>query len=314
MSGRALVTGASGFVGALLCAHLDRQGWEVVGSGDRTGDAWTPCDVTKRDQVEALMEQARGCTHIFHLAAMTFVPEANTHPGKALEVNLLGTVYLAEAMRSVLPSARLLYIGSADAYGPPQSLPVDEDHPLSPQNPYAISKAAADQYCAFLSKSSSLDVVRMRPFNHSGPGQGDQFVLSSFARQIAEIELGLVDPVLQVGDLSAARDFSHVRDVLHAYELAALQGHPGEAYNVCSGNAQTIADALKQLLGMSQASVEVRQDPARMRPVDVPRVEGSFQKLAQHTGWRPEISFETLLSELLEDWRARLKDAPKVQP
>lgn len=304
MKNRALITGASGFVGTLFCQYLEQREWEVVRGGDLHGENTIHCDMSDAAQVRAMLETAGPLSHVFHLAAMTFVPDANASPAKAMQVNLIGTIHLVEAMRACVPGARLVFIGSAEAYGPPQFLPMEETHPLAPQNPYAISKAAADQYCGFLAKSRQLDVVRMRPFNHSGPGQGDQFVLSSFARQVAEIEAGHSEPVIRVGDLTAARDFSHVQDVLRAYELAALKGRSGEAYNVCSGQARPIQAALDRLLAISSVRVDIVQDPARMRPVDVPRVEGSYQKLEADTGWRPQISFETLLQDLLISWRA----------
>ncbi|MBI2431371.1 MAG: GDP-mannose 4,6-dehydratase [Candidatus Hydrogenedentes bacterium] len=303
------MTGASGFVGRILCAYLKERGWDVVGSGDLHQDGLIHCDVTDPGQVRALIATAGKCTHVFHLAALTFVPQANERPGDAINANLMGTIHLTEALRTHGAQARLIYIGSADAYGPPQSLPIDENHPLNPQNPYAISKAAADHYCAFLSKSSGLEIIRMRPFNHSGPGQSDHFVLSSFARQIAAIECGQAPPVLRVGNLEAARDFLHVQDVVRAYELAALKGHPGEAYNVCSGKAHRIQDVLDAMLEMATVKIEVEPDPARLRPVDVPRVEGAYLKLESHTGWLPNITFDTLLRDLLIDWRARLAGA-----
>jgi len=310
MSGRALVTGAAGFVGQLLCEHLRESGWDVVRSSDGAHDGMLACDIRERAQVDALLEQAGHCTHVFHLAALAFVPLANRKPDTVMAVNLQGTIHLAQALSDHAWDTRLLYIGSADAYGPPRSLPMDESHPLDPQNPYAISKAAADQYCRFQSKTSKLEIVRLRPFNHSGAGQDAQFVLPSFARQIAEIEAGQAEPVLRVGNLEAARDFSHVRDIVRGYALAALKGRPGEAYNLCSGRAHTIQSALDALLAMTGAEIRVEPDPARMRPVDVPRVEGSYRKFESHTAWMPEISFETLLRDLLLSWRARVSAKP----
>jgi GDP-4-dehydro-6-deoxy-D-mannose reductase len=220
-----------------------------------------------------------------------------------MEVNIKGTINLVTAVQDHNPKARFISVGSAEVYGPPMYLPIDEKHPLNPVNPYAISKAAADHYCAYISKATGMDIIRMRPFNHSGPGQADQFVLSSFARQIAEIEAGHAEPVLRVGNLDAARDFMHVNDVIRAYELAALHGKGGEAYNVCSGNAQNIKDALDILLGLSNRKISVEVDPERMRPIDVPMVAGSYAKLKADTGWEPSIPFEEVLSDLLDSWR-----------
>lgn len=310
MNKRALVTGAGGFVGTRLTCYLEAQGWDVVRSGHPAVTGMIPCDFQDAEAVCALIANAGPLTHVFHLAAIAFVPDAERDPVRAMDVNLNGTIRLCSALRDVATPPRLLFIGSSEIYGPPQALPMTEDHPISPANTYAISKAAADHYCAHLSKIRALDIVRMRPFNHAGPGQTDSYVLSSFARQVAEIEAGLRAPVLETGNLEAARDFLHVDDVLRAYEAAALHAPPGEAFNICSGQAQRIQSALDQLLAMSSAKIEVRHDPARMRPSDVPEVCGSSAKLTTMTGWRPEISFDTLLRELLDYWRSEIATRP----
>lgn len=305
MTRRALITGASGFVGPVLRAHLEASGWETVCCGQAGEGGLIGCDITDRAQIDALLDHAGNITHVFHLAAMTFVPAAHRDPTGAMTVNLLGTVQLTNALRDRGSTARFLNIGSAEAYGPPHSLPVTEDHPLNPGNPYAISKAAADHYCAYLSKTNALDIVRVRPFNHSGPGQTDQFVLSSFARQIAEIEAGHRPAEMHVGNLQPARDFLHVNDVVRAYEALALKGHTGTAYNVCSGSARRIEEVLNILMDLSTVRPVVLPDPGRMRPVDVPTMYGSYARLAQDTGWKPAYTLEALLAALLDHWRAQ---------
>jgi GDP-4-dehydro-6-deoxy-D-mannose reductase len=308
MSRRALVTGAGGFVGTRLTRHLESQGWEVVRSGHPAVDGMLPCDFQDDNAVRALIANSGPLTHVFHLAAMAFVPDAERDPVRAMDVNLNGTIRLCSALRDLAAPPRLIFIGSSEIYGPPQALPMTEDHAVNPATAYAISKAAADHYCAYLSRIRALDIVRMRPFNHAGPGQADSYVLSSFARQVAEIEAGFRPPVLETGNLEAARDFLHVDDVLRAYEAAALQAPGREAFNVCSGQAQRIQSALDQFLAMSSATIEVRHDPARMRPSDVPEVCGSSAKLTATTGWRPEIAFDTLLRDLLDYWRSSIAD------
>jgi len=308
MSRRALITGAAGFVGPILRTVLKERGWLCVGV-DASDGADHRVDITDAEQVDRLFASAGDLTHVFHLAAITFVPQSRQDPTGTIRVNVEGTIRLAHATAQHHPGARFVFIGTSEIYGAPQQLPVDEEHPVAPNNPYAISKLAADQYCAYLGRTTGLDVVRMRPFNHSGPGQSDRFVLSSFARQIAEIEAGVTPPVLKTGNLEAARDFSHVRDVVRAYALAAEQGEPGAVYNVCSGNAYTIQDALDALLAMSDANIEVRQDPDRMRPSDVPEVRGSYAKLEAATGWTPAVAFDELLHDLLTYWRARVWEA-----
>jgi GDP-4-dehydro-6-deoxy-D-mannose reductase len=305
MSLRALVTGANGFVGQALTAHLRRNGWTVCGAvhGVPADCDQLPCDVRDPEQVDRLFRWAGDVTHVFHLAAVAFVPEANRDPARTFEINLNGTVRVVEALLDRAPRARLVFIGSSGVYGPPQSLPVTEDHSLNPQNVYDISKAAADQYVAYAQKARSLDAVRMRAFNHSGPGQDPEFVLPNFARQIARIEAGLDEPVLRVGNLDARRDFSHVDDVVRAYELAALHGRSGAAYNVCSGKACAVREALERLLALSRASIEVEVDPARLRPIDVPEVVGSHERLTADTGWTPKVPFDRLMEDLLQYWR-----------
>jgi GDP-4-dehydro-6-deoxy-D-mannose reductase len=314
MMRRALITGAAGFVGKVLSGYLKQSAWEVVGTDCAASEDIIACDVGDRDSVEAMLDAVGEVTHVFHLAAMTFVPEAMRHPSTVMTVNLLGTINLMTALHARLPGARVVFVGSAECYGRPLSLPMDEGHSLQPENPYAISKAAADQYCAFLSRSTDMDIVRMRPFNHSGPGQSDHFVLSSFARQIAEIEAGRTSPQIHVGNLNAARDFMHVNDVVRAYGLVAEQGSAGEAYNICSGKSCTIQEALATLLGFSDRDIEVVTDPERMRPVDVPEVVGSHDKLSADTGWVPEIGFETLLKDLLGYWREQFTDGADARP
>ncbi len=306
MERRAFITGADGFVGRLLRGRLEGAGWDVVGCDMQPApdDArLRACDVSDRDQVFSTVEWAGAITHVFHLAAITFIPETIRNPYQTFEVNLQGTVHLTDALRECAPEARLLNIGSAAMYGAPRFLPMTEDHPLDPANTYAISKTAADQYCGFLSKSGALDIIRVRPFNHTGPGQPDLFVLSSFAHQVAQAEVGRIEPVMRVGNLDTGRDFLHVADVIRAYELIAMKGHTGEVYNISSGKAVSIRKALDTLLDMAMAPIRVEQDPERMRAVDVPEAYGSYEKLAAHTGWNPEIPFEQLLEELLDYWR-----------
>ena len=307
MNRTALITGAGGFVGHILRQYLSDRGWTVRCCDARApadDPDWFTCDVSDARSVDALLEWAGGeVTHVFHLAAITFVPESGRDPHRAFDVNLQGTVLLTDAVRRHAPSARFVFIGSAEVYGPPRTLPMDEQHPINPTNPYAISKAAADLYCGYLHAAGLLDVVRVRPFNHSGPGQSDAFVLSSFAHQIARIEAGKEPPVLRVGNLEARRDFSHVSDVVRAYEALALEGQSGEVYNVCSGCAVSIRDALEGLLNVAGASIRVEHDPARMRPVDIPEMWGTHAKLSARTGWTPRISFDALLCDLIGYWR-----------
>jgi len=304
MSRRALITGAAGFVGQRLAARLREADWEVL-CADYSSGGDLVCDITRPEEVRRMLEDAGRLDQVFHLAAQTFVPSAIHDPTRTFSVNLNGTVHLLHALRDLGSKAKALVVSSGEIYGPPQHLPVDESHPVNPQNPYAISKCAADQFAQYFANASDAPVSVVRPFNHSGPGQAEHFVLSTFARQVAEIEAGQAEPVVHVGNLDAERDFSHVDDVIDAYVLLADHANPGESYNVCSEAPRRVGDALEYLISRAELDIKIEQDPERMRPVDVPVVAGSAQRLKAATGWRPQRTFEQLLDELLDHWRAR---------
>lgn len=308
MRKRALVTGADGFVGGVLCRHLAQAGWEVRSAVLR--EALSPevefqCDITDNGRVDALIAWAGPVDVVFHLAALTFVPDSIQHPRQAMRVNVEGTMNLLDACRARLPESRFLYVSTSEVYGPPVELPIREEHPLNPRNPYAIAKAAADSYCGYYHERTGYAVVRMRPFNHSGPGQSDQFVLSSFARQIARVEAGISEPIVRVGNLDARRDFLHVDDVVRAYERAALEGIPGEVYNIASGQAVSIREALQMLLEKAATTITVEPVPDRLRPIEVPEIYGSAEKLNGVSGWEPRKTLESLVADILDYWRAR---------
>ena len=307
----ALVTGSEGFVGRILCARLAEAGIRVLGCDlsvppdDSTRRA---CDIADPQAVSDMLSWAGRCDYIFHLAAAASVASGLQSPGRFMRANIEGTVNLCEGMHEHRPEARLVFIGSSEVYGPPTYLPVDESHPLNPVNPYAISKLAAEHYCRYMHAAHGMNVVMLRPFNHSGPGQKEHFVLSSFARQIVEIERGLREPVLRVGNLSAKRDFSHVRDVVRAYMLAAKADLRGEICNICSGQSVAVSDALEKLRERTDVDFRVEKDPDRYRPVDVPEIRGSYDRFANHTGWAPELTFDCIMEELLAYWRANILD------
>jgi GDP-4-dehydro-6-deoxy-D-mannose reductase len=307
MKRRVLVTGANGFVGGYLCPHLAQNGYEVsCGVSGSPVQSFASRDFNLSDaaSVDALVQWAAKPDIIVHLAAIAYIPEAAKSPAGVMDINLLGTIRVLEAVRNHTPGTRVLFVGSGDAYGRPERLPMTEDQPLRPVNPYAISKAAADHYCAYAA-AAGLNIVRARPFNHGGAGQSDGVVLSSFAKQIAEMEAGTRPPVLHVGTLETIRDFSHVSDVVRAYRLLIERGKTGEAYNVCSGTSHRIQDLLDALLGMTKVRVEVRLDRERLRPVDIPEVRATHEKLTAETGWQPEIPAQKLVGELLDYWRAQ---------
>ncbi len=299
---RALVTGATGFVGTYLVEALRSNGHEVLPCGGPQDEMALPVDITDAAAVRAAIDLARPDV-VFHLAAMAFVPDALADPRAAYEINTIGTAVVARAIREYgneqNTSVRLMFTSSADVYGaqPPDAFPLREDRALAPANPYAASKAAAEMLLLGETASFGLDAVIARSFNHIGPGQSDRFVVATFAAQLAAIARG-GPPQLYVGNLDAKRDFLDVRDVVRAYMALAEHGRAGEVYNVCSGAARSIRDVLRELIIAAHVPVEVRDDPARMRPSDVPLFVGDASKLHRCTGWEPQIAFTASIRDI----------------
>jgi GDP-4-dehydro-6-deoxy-D-mannose reductase len=308
---RTLVTGATGFVGTYLTVALSARGDDVFACGGPHDAHAFPLDLSDVSTIRAALDLSQPDV-VFHLAAQTFVPDSLTSPQATYAANVIGTANVAQAIRDYAASAqmpRLLFTSSAEVYGkqPETAFPLKETALLSPANPYASSKAAAEMLLLGEAASFGLDVVIARAFNHIGPGQSERFVVSNFASQLAKISRG-GDPVLYVGNLDAKRDFLDVRDVVRAYISLAADGIAGEVYNVCSGSAYPIRDALRELIIAAHVPVEVRDDPARMRPSDVPLFVGDNTKLRATTGWEPQIPFRTSIREIYE--AARTTSAP----
>ncbi len=244
---------------------------------------------------------------IFHLAAQSFVPTSWNAPTESLTTNVLAQVNIFEAVRRIGLKCRIQLACSSEEYGMvyPEETPIKETNPLRPLSPYAVSKVAQDMLGYQYWMSWKVDSVRTRGFNHEGPRRGPVFVASDFAKQIADIERGRKSPVLHVGNLEAKRDFTDVRDMVKAYVLALEKCQPGEVYNICSGSAWTIQAVLDRLLSLTKVKIDVKQDPARLRPSDVPILLGDNSKFVGATGWRPTIPFEQTLADMLEYWRSR---------
>jgi GDP-4-dehydro-6-deoxy-D-mannose reductase len=300
---RILVTGAEGFVGSVLAKRLGERGAELIAS-DR--DALDVCDAAR---VASALAAARPDA-VLHLAAISFVPEAEADRARAFRVNYLGTRNLLAAVAAEAPRACVLLASSSAVYGPaaPGAPPFDESAPLRPAGVYARTKAAADLLGAAFA-ARGLRVLRARPWNHTGAGRPAHFVESSFARQIAEIEAGRRPACIEVGALDSVREFLHVEDVVDAY-LALLEGDaPPGAYNVASGNGVTIRALLERLLAHSRVRPELRVDPARLRPADAS--VGSAARLTARTGWTPRRSLDATLGELLSFWREKIRSEGK---
>jgi GDP-4-dehydro-6-deoxy-D-mannose reductase len=317
---RFFVTGISGFVGIHLTRRLLEAGHEVRGMATRVeapglaelGQRFPgrlqaePGDIRDGERLRQLLAAARP-DGVIHLAGIAFAPRAARDPRTAYEVNFLGGVELLAAVRDVASRARVVFPSSGDAYGwiDPGDLPIREHCPLRPVSPYGVSKAAADLAAFQFFWSDRLDVVRVRPFNHTGPGQAPQFVCSEFARGIAEAEAGLREPVLRVGNLEVERDFHDVRDTVRAYLDLFERGRPGEAYNVASGRSVTVREVLERLLARSRRPIRIEVDPEKRRPREIPRVTVSVEKVERETGWRAEIPLERTLGDLLDWWRSQ---------
>jgi GDP-4-dehydro-6-deoxy-D-mannose reductase len=319
---RLLVTGAGGFVGGHLVDFLHVEHPEVEVHGvvlPHGGVSWraaagarvVEADLTEPAAAAAVVEEVRP-EGIVHLAGQASVHLSWLDPAGTLRTNVLGIVHLLDAVRQLGLRPPVLVIGSAEEYGPvgPEEMPIREETPLRPASPYAVSKVAQGALALLYGPAGGLRVVLTRTFHHTGPGRGEAFAESSFARQLAEIEAGRRPPVLKVGNLDAVRDFADVRDVVRAYWMLLEKGEGGVAYNVCSGRGRRIRDLLDVLLAASGTRVEVRVDPERLRPADVPAQVGDPSRLRAATGWEPRIPLERTLRDLLDDWRSRVATSP----
>lgn len=318
---RVLITGITGFVGSHLTEYLAENRPDVEIFGVRRWRSQTAdtepvlrgarlIDGDLLDQ-PSMMRALQACrpAAIFHLAASSSVASSWNTPIEMLQVNVMGTLHLLESMRQLDLDAPVVLAGSAECYGlvDPAELPITEAQPFRPVSPYAVSKAAVDLLGFQYFQTFRLRTVRLRLFNHGGPRQSDRFVISAFARQLAEIEAGVRPPRVEVGNLEVRRDFVDVRDAARAYWLAASAGEAGEAYNVATGRSRSIRDVLDLLLSMSDSAVEVVLDPGRLRPAEVPVLEGDSSKFAAATGWRPAVPLEETLRDTLEYWRRTLQ-------
>ena len=300
---KALVTGASGFVGRHLVAHLRESGDLVVGS-DRETDG---VDITVATQVEEMFDRVRPDV-IYHLAGWADVGGSWKAPVDAFRANAEGTLNVLGAAKTA-GVQRVLSVSSADVYGivRPEELPLTEDSPLRPASPYAASKVAADYLGLQAWLGRGLPVIRVRAFNHLGPGQTDKFVAPALASRVARAERDGGE-VITVGDLSARRDFTDVRDVVRAYRLLMEAGDPGEVYNVCSGVDLAVRELADQLVGQARVPLRLEVDESLLRPVELPVLRGSHERITAATGWEPDIPIQQTLTDLLEDWRVRLAD------
>lgn len=320
-----LITGITGFVGSHLVdfLHSNHPDAEIYGirrwrskmdnlEDTKANIRFFDCDLKDAHNVYDIINRIKP-DRIFHLAAQSFVPTSWESPTETFEINIIGQCNLFESVRKVVTASynpAIQIAGSSEEYGlvQPDETPILETNPLRPLSPYAVSKVTQDMMGYQYFKSYGLRVIRTRAFNHSGPRRGEVFVDSNFAKQIAEIEAGKREPVIEVGNLEAIRDFTDVRDIVEAYWEATEKCEPGEVYNICSGVGFTIQQVLDALLSSSKRKdITVRQDPKRMRPSDVPILIGSGEKFEAATHWKPKIDYlKQTLPDTLEYWRARV--------
>lgn len=315
---KALITGITGFAGSHLAELLLKEGLAVYGTtrprsktdnidGIKGRLNLYDADILDSHSLSSIIVKIKP-DYIFHLAAQSFVQTSWASPATTIEINVIGSVHLFEAIRRAEIDPVIQIACSSEEYGLvyPNEIPVKEENPLRPQSPYAVSKVAMDYLGYQYFQSYKMKIIRTRGFNHTGPRRGEVFVTSNFARQIAEIEKGKKEPVIEVGNLEAKRDWTDARDMVYAYLLAVQKGKPGEVYNICSEKTVKVGDMLDLLLGMSKVKVKVRQDPSRLRPSDVPILLGDCTKFRKATGWKPRIPFEKTMEDLLNYWRERV--------
>ena len=315
---RTLVTGGHGFAGRHLAHHLVKCGDDVVLTYFGSPDNVDPCaeavgiprtcqsvalDVSDRDAVFQLVQVLKPEV-VYHLAALTYVPDAERNPEQVYQTNFFGSLNVLDALREHAPTARCLLVSSAEVYGDPRpnGLPLTEQSELRPTNTYALGKSAADVAGYKYSYRDNLFVIRARPFPHIGPGQSERFAISGFAKQVAAIKLGQQEPLIKVGNLEPKRDYSDVSDIVRGYREAVLNGKSGEAYNLCSAESVSIGEHLEHLLKLANVEAEIQVDPERVREVDVAEMYGSYEKAQRHFGWKPKVEREAMLDSLLAFW------------
>lgn len=306
---RAVVTGGLGFVGRHLVAHLEAAGDDVT-TLDHHGDH--PVDILDGPAVAAALARIAPDA-VYHLAGWADVGASWRDPVGVFRVNAEGTLHVLRACESA-GVQRVLAVASADVYGvvTESDLPLTERSALRPTSPYGASKAAADALALQAYLGHDLGVVRARPFNHLGPGQTEQFVAPALAARIARAERDGTGTI-PVGNLSARRDMTDVRDLVRAYRLLIEQGRPGEVYNVCSGRDIAIQDLADRLVSMATHPITLTPDPSLLRPVDLPVLRGDPTRLRDTTGWTPELTIDQTLEDLLEDMRTRVRSEIPMQ-
>lgn len=308
---KALIIGGAGFVGKYLLRHLfETYSWElhVTKLPSETIDFENAVihdlNILEKNDIVNLLKKIEP-DYIIHLAAQSSVAVSWKQPDLTVDINIKGCLNVLDAVRACQQTPRILLIGSGEEYGHirMEDSPVIEDTVLRPGNIYAATKACQNMIGSIYAKAYQMDIMMVRAFNHIGPEQAPLFVVADFCKQVASIEKGVTAPMMNVGNLSAKRDFTDVRDVIRAYGLLLLHGESGETYNIGSGHAIAIQSLLDTILSLSKVKIAVQTDPKKLRPVDVPIIEADISKVKKCTGWKPEIPLETTIMETLNYWR-----------
>lgn len=307
---KALIIGGGGFVGGYLADELNKNGYEVCVTCLENESVWDyrkfTLDIREKGDISAILNEVSPDV-IFHLAAQSSVALSWKKPQLTAEINIIGAINLFEAVREYEGNPRIVVVGSGEEYGciSADSCPIKETEQLHPMNIYAASKVCQEHMAEIYARAYGLDIVMVRAFNHSGPKQDSIFVISDFCRQIADIEKGGKSPVITVGNLSAMRDFTDVRDIVRGYRLLAEKGKCGGIYNIGSGKAVSIQYILDTALSLSTAEIAVERDEKRMRASDIPIIEADTEKIHGDTGWKAEIAVEQTIEDTLNYWRKR---------
>lgn len=302
---KALITGSSGFIGSHLTSELEANGYEVVRCDLKETKDTVVMDIMNPEMIQSVLEKHQ-LDVIINMAGQANVGLSWKKPQLTVQLNTVGLINIMETVRAVNPKIRVIAVGSSDEYGNLKEIGanVTEDIPVNPITPYAISKQAQELFAQLYVRSYGMDICMIRLFNLGGPGQAKGYMISDFASGIAEVEAGKKE-FMSVGNLESARDFTHVKDACRAVRLIAEKGHTGEVYNISSGATHKAKEVLDKLVSMANKPIELKQDPARMRPSDTPVVCGNHDKLTAHTGWQPELGLDQILEDALNYWRAQ---------
>lgn len=300
---KALITGSKGFIGSHLSAELEANGYELIKCDIADGDGIVAMNIMDQAMVQRVLEKYQPDV-LINMAGQANVGLSWKKPQFTVELNTIGLINILESARTVDPKMRVIAVGSSDEYGNLREIGanVTEDIPVKPITPYAISKQAQELFAQLYVNSYGMDICMVRLFNLGGAGQMKGYMIADFASGVADVEAGK-STQMSVGNLTSARDFTHVKDACRAVRLIAEKGHKGEVYNICSGVTHTAQEVLDKLIGMAKVDVKVVQDPARMRPSDTPVVCGNHDKLTEHTGWKPEMGLDKILQDALNYWR-----------